>query len=63
VEKKRVVVQLEKSAGKVEVHHRDTERAEGAQRKEMTESRFEISNSESEIAFLCAISVSSVPLW
>jgi hypothetical protein len=57
------VVQFEKSAVEVEVHHRGAEDTENAQRKEITESRFEISDLFSEIVLLCAPSVSSVSLW
>ena len=39
------------------------EDAEIAQRKEMTENRFEISDLVFEIAFLCAPSALSVSLW
>jgi hypothetical protein len=38
------MVQVEKSVGRGEVHHRGAEDAEEAQREEITESRFEISD-------------------
>jgi hypothetical protein len=54
---------LKRVEGKVGIHHRDTEDAEGAQSKEITESRFEISDLFSELVFLCATSAFSAPLW
>ncbi len=45
------------------IHHRDTEDTEGAQRKTISNYRFDISNSESEISNLRASSVFSVSLW
>src|ERR1044071_5030855 len=55
----RVAVQPVLKSCEREIHHRDTEDAEVSQSKEITESRFEISNLFSEIGFLCAPCVCS----